>query len=218
MSIAVVSTPLSQKMVSVKQLMASKGRMISGKNNKPVYTTLVGTYVSTSAANTALTSSTVQNPVGVQDWAGYAALYDECRVKSVTIHVNIETTQNVQTPAVTWGCAFDPINPAAYANISDVITARYKFAPLALPGTLDVTSQSPAPVNATGFYTKTFKLHVGRTTADSATAIGGGWFGTSNTNNAVIGYLKCYVPAIAAACTSTVAWYTEYECEFRDRT
>jgi hypothetical protein len=206
-----VSIPL------LKKVMASKGRA-GGKLKAPVYTYIVGTYTSSSAANTALATSTVQSPVGAQDWAGYAALYDECRVVSVKIHVNADCTQNVQNSAVTWGCAFDPINPAAYANIADVITARYKFAPLAFPGTLDVTSQTPAPMNATGFYTKSFKLHPGRVTVDSATAIGGGWFGTSATSNDVIGYFKCYCPALGAGVVCNVSWYTEYECEFRDRT
>jgi len=192
------------------------------KMKKPVSAVLVGPVSNTaSGANANNQSVLALAPVGVQDWAGFAALYDECRVTKVVAHATASYTASPPAfVATVWGFALDPANGGAYGNLPDVMTARYKVAPMCF--TASTADFAVLPVNRTGFYRLEMKLHGGRLTNDNsgsaASEVGGGWFATSSTTSINVGYLKCFIPATGGTGITTFTDVVEYHCEFRDRT
>jgi len=191
------------------------------KMKKPVSAVLVGAVASITSGANAINQGVVGlNPVGIQDWSGFAGLYDECRVTKVVAHACVATSAAVAGPLL-WGFALDPANGGPYSNLSDVMTARYRKAPMASDTGQNLTA--PAAQNATGLYRLEMKLHAGRLTNDSssgsaASEIGGGWFATASTTAINVGYLKCFVPAGGGTVTTAFSYVVEYMVEFRDRT
>jgi hypothetical protein len=176
-----------------------------------------GAYVLTSAANTALTTVQAVSPIAVSDFSSFAALYDLCRVTSVDVHYRVASSAAING-SVDIGLAWDPSNIGPYASLTDIMTAKHYHGPCTITGT--PSQVSPAPVSSSGFW------HMGTiglmprpvvNDGTAAAAIGGGWFGTSDTT-AVIGWLKPYAAACGGAVTSTMVIYVTYTCQFKSRT
>jgi len=153
---------------------------------------------------------------GYTDYASFAAVYDEYRVKSFTFHISMTPSAAVLTPGRIWGAAFDSGNAAAYSIVYDVITAQRSAGPFAC-GPLNA---APQQVTATGFHAFSSGKLLPLLTAGAGTLaplLGGAWIATSD-NSAVQGYLKFGVDALGAAITSNVSVTTIAHVEFRMRT
>jgi len=176
---------------------------------------LVGLYGIASGANTTLNSVQSCSPIGVQDWTGFQALFDECRVTSMRVRLRA-TFSPIPATQGEFGLAYDPANVGVYTNLSDVVTAERHIGPCPITGSTALSSPQTAQ---SGYYEMIIKTPATRLTSDgaSATTIGGGWFGTSSTT-LTAGYLKAYCPAMGAGVVSNYVVWIEYFCNFRNRT
>jgi len=213
---------LTSNALAPKLRLMRAGKTASGlRNLDPVSARLVFNQSLTSATNTFNSGVAALSPVNVQDWTGFAALFDECRVTAVEIEAQLLTNGgSIGNTVGFWAYVFDPANAGAYSNLSDAITAAHHKGPLTLSQAL--ATLQPLAFTASGFYKLKAPVHPGRVTNDSSAAglVGGGWFGTgvSASNSAIIGYLKVVAPAMGASVTTTVNYVITYHCEFRART
>jgi hypothetical protein len=194
-----------------------KAALSAGKRQgNVIQVRLVGSYTITSAAATALTQVQALSPIAISDWSSFAAVYDLARVKGVLVHYRMTASAAV-TGAADFGVAFDPSNLGAYSSVSDVMTAKHHHGPGVVGAT---TTFGCLPTGRTGFFKiGPIRLEQQRVTNDgtAAAAIGGGWFGTSDTT-AVVGWLKPFCASLGGALTSTIVYYVVYDVEFKSRT
>jgi hypothetical protein len=207
------ATANASEPIAIPKMMLSKSRTMA-KPGSSVVVKLVGQYVLTSAANSALTQVQALSPISVSDYSSFAAVYDLCRVKGVVVNFRVASSGAING-SCDYAVAFDPSNLGVYAGVSDVMTAQHCRGPFVTGTNLGV-----APVNPSGFHSLECILPVQtRITNDgaAAAAVGGGWFGTSDTT-AVTGWLKPFIASFGAGVTSTIVYYVTYMCEFKART
>jgi len=191
-----------------------KGQLQRSKAGKQITVKLVGKKTFSTATSTVYNTPIALSPIGVQDWTGFASLYDIARVKGLVFHMNLSPGAPVQF-GTTWAVAFDPVNAGAYASVADVMTAAHNSGPLVF----DPSLSSPTPVTRNGFYRWGCKFPEQKlriTDDTTAASIGGGWFAAESTS-LVTGYLKPYVEAVSTT-TSVVTIWVEYICQFAMRT
>jgi len=214
--------PTNAKVLSVPYGLSIKALTSSSRARvrvpgKAVKVKLVGSYALVSSAATALSQVQALSPIAVSDYASFAAVYDLWRVKHIRIRFRLGSSGAIAGSA-DGAVAWDPSNLGAYASVSDVLTAQHHFGPICLLGS-QATYAGTASVNGTGFHEFGFPLVDQRITNDSsaASAVGGGWVGTSDTT-AIVGWVKPYINSLGGSLTSTLTMYVIYDVEFKSRT
>jgi len=201
------------------------GRRI-GSALKPIRAWLPLFSTATSAAGAALAGTFNLVPANAQDWASYAAVYDEVRLVRGTCHFNFQASPAangafVSTEAVV---GFDPADGTALTSIIDGLTYAQHAGPFQVqPGPYTALSgstvaNSPLATSRTGFHSFGFHNLKGSRSAHNtaqATWIFGDWGATSDAGD-VAGFLKLYLNAQASG-TVGYRMYIRLECEFRSR-
>lgn len=207
--------PTTAKMVRLRHVM-TMARSGGSKQTDPVEARLVGLYVQSSAAATALNAVQALSPIAVDDFASFAALFDLWRCKSVEVKLRLSGS-SAPAGSLSWAVAFDPSNVGVYGGVPDVLTSKFHLGPCVAGIKTLIYPESFTP---SGFYDLKAVLPASsRVTNDgaAANAVGGGWVGTSNTT-AVVGWMKPFVPSFGPAITSILEYYVIYNCEFKSRT
>lgn len=206
-----LSTVVAQPPVRLRALGAG------GKYMKPIKVKLVSRYDLSSTAATPLTSVQALSPIAVQDFSGYAALYDLQRTLRVHVAWYAQSSGTINGSA-TYAVAMDPSNPGVYGSVADVLTAQHKAGPFVL-GQNSNSKDPGLSMTASGFRTLDMSCIPTKITGDSATSnlVGGGWTATSNTT-AIVGWFKPYVDSLGGALVSSITMYVTYYVEFKSRT
>jgi len=210
---------------SIKMSAVSRGRIGAAMLNRnkmsdPIRAKIVGTVSITSGSNAFNQGVMSLSPVGQQDFAAFAGVFDEARVTRVDFDVAMNQSPGSSNPVPGgWAVAWDPSNIGTYGSVPDALTAEYHVGPLALP----TNSNNAVPQSETksGFHHFSAPVKPQRLTGDGSISgdVGGGWFATGTSSaNAIVGYVKCTIPALGSSTTSTFYGFVTYTCEFRNRT
>jgi len=180
---------------------------------------LIQSTTNTSPSNSAYFPVVAISPNGCQDFSGFAALYDEYRVRSMKAHFVVAPSGPVTAVGANAAFAFDPVNSGAYSNASDVQTAQHSVGPLAI--SLTASPSFPIPHNKSGYWVLKVPKLVPTVLPNGSSvltaAVGGSWIGTSDPA-AVVGYMKGVCSALGSGITSTFGVYIHMDVEFRMRT
>jgi len=213
--------PAYSKAGLLRQSLSSRGVRISGQ--KGVTVRIIGASTTVGSTNTAYFPVVTVQPQGNQDWSSFVAVYDEWRCKRVTLHFAIVSSGAVATAGANFAVAWDPANPSAYSNISDVLTAWHHAGPYSCgPSAAGGALTYPAQFTKTGYHTLSsgeLKAPVALSNGSSVmtSLVGGGWVASSDLN-AIVGYFKAGVSPLGAGITATFTSYLEHVIEFRSRT
>lgn len=187
---------------------------------------LCGQYAGQGGSSGTQYTAQALSPIGVQDWAGFAALYDLARVKAVTAKMAVTLVGAGNNLEGYWAMAWDPSNPTAYTNPADLLTAERFVGPISYgnysnSGT-STTVNSPQPVNATGFVgfhkkLPTPKEQIATGNSSGVQVVGGGWIATSATTY-IVGYVKALFASAGTGAVISGNLFVWYDVEFRSRT
>ncbi len=192
-------------------------RSALGKGQRGVVVKLVSSGSTTGSANTAFFPVIAIVPSGFTDFAGFAALYDEYRIRRAILHFNVGPSAPPTTVGSAIAVAFDPVNSGAYVSISDAITAQHSKGPCQI----NTANAVPLARNETGYWTlgsgKLVPTVLPNGSSVLGLSVGGAWIGTADTQ-AVVGYWKGAINALGASVSATLAYTIVLEAEFRMRT
>jgi hypothetical protein len=178
---------------------------------------LVGGFVISGASNSNAFGSQALSPIAVQDWSGFAALFDIARVIRLKVVMIPATSGAVTAVGPYWIAAWDPSNLSAYSTSSDELTAERFIGPIAY----NAVTNPVQVISRTGTYSLNIilpapKQQIANNNA-SAGVVGGGWFATSDTNY-ICGWLKTFLPACGTGVTPSIFCNVFYDVEFASRT
>jgi len=187
-----------------------------GGTHKIIREMLVGGFAITGSANTATFSSQALSPIGVQDWSGFAALFDIARVLKVRICMSPYTSAQ-PTQQCYWVATWDPSNSAPYSSSADQLTGQHFIGPVSF----NSVNSTTLSMTKTGYFDLTVKLptpkeQIANNNA-SAGIVGGGWIATSDTNY-ICGWFKTFFSAGGGAIVCNLNCQVFYDVEFASRT
>jgi len=163
-------------------------------------------------------TSTALSPVGIQDYSAFASVYDIFRVKQIEVKAFLNVSTSVTTTNAQWAYAWDPANPSAYANLSDIFTAENCVG----PNVIDSAAATNTPMTAHGTYNLKIRLPTPKEvisnyqSASAQVVAGGGWQACSSSTNPV-GYIKAGA-ITGSGVTGTIYYCLIYTVEFASRT
>jgi hypothetical protein len=197
-----------------KKLAVPRG--VQGKMSlAPVRTTLAYEYLTTSGAPGALTTVLGVQPALFNDFASYAALYDEMKVHAVTYHWALGVNSGTVGSNLVWAViAYDPVNDTALASVAE--GTEYSQHDLVF---FDLNTSVVGIPNATysrrGYFVKKFKVPQQVQVADSINVVTGQWAET--VSNLVFGYVKPYIPSLAGSAVCAFSSMITLDISFRSR-
>jgi len=181
-------------------------------------TVLWSRFSSTSSAGAALASATALTPSASSEYTAFAGLYDEVRVKAVSVHFTTTQTGTVVNFANYAVMGYDPVDATIYASVLAAMpTSQHVM--WALPSPPSVYLSAPVYQTKNGFQNWHCTVPKG-TTRDSAlsTVFGGSdWSTTLSGSSPVYGYLKWYIDALGGTATTNLSGLIQYHVEFRSR-
>jgi len=217
----------SRVVMLMKQQLSQRPSHGTKGGRSRVTTKLVGFYTMNGNGGSATFGVQALTPIGVQDWAGFAALYDLARVASIRVTVQpyfSATGSSGYNGGQFWLLAFDPANPGAYSNFTDLMTAKSYLGPIGIDGQGGTASvpgaQAIHTCDKTGMLRFTVKLPAPKmqiAQGSGTTVVGGGWFATGSSAYTV-GYLKDYIGNVGSTSVLSLGIFVEYFCEFTNRT
>lgn len=192
------------------------GKGSKGSLSKPVMVRLVQNFFTTSAAAATNAAVYAVSATTSQDYANYAALYDEVCVRKIEVRAQVSCNTAVVGTS-NWGFAVDHDNPTALASVADVMTFQSNSGPYSIGGSS--VNVCPGYVTTKQFIPLSAKLHPGRATGDgtSANLVGGGWMSTSAATTVVACWVKFFCQGVGAGQSSLINCYVTSFCEFRQR-
>jgi hypothetical protein len=219
-AVATLSVPPPSLLKAKLKTKLKLGRSVKGAGKTPVLKTrLVFTGGNSSAANTALATVVSMLPSSSSEFAGFATLYEECKVTGGRVLFNLTAT-NVSTAVPTLGViSYDPTVATALASVADgAEDAQHRVFATPPQDGLASLQMTPKAVEALGLMS--FAWHVpkgasARTTSSTA-VFSGEWSSTADASD-LYGYIKVYIPAQGASASSTWNYVVYLDVEFRSR-
>jgi len=163
-------------------------------------------------------------PSTATEWAGYALLYDECRVKAVKFMYQITSASaNVAEPCF-YAIGYDSTYGSTPSSVLDVMESQqHEVGALAI-----TTPGSTSALTATPTGLRHFHIRIPRQPVANAAPVTGGtgiipnfpgeWMAAGDTADTV-GYLRIYIErAGGSTSVAAISYKIVFECEWRERT